>query len=83
MTPKVDSPRASLLGETKRDDQRAHTLQAPRRERWRDTPEDFGAEMPEDELKTILLSIRPCLPHQQLAEANGNATTPSASTWWQ
>ena len=62
------SPQALTLGDSQRNPERAHTLPQPRRERWSDSPEDFEAELPEEELKSILLSIRPSLPHQQLAE---------------
>ena len=68
VVPKGDSPGALVLGDSQRNNERAHMLQAPSRERWCDAPEDFDAELPADELKTILLSIRPCLPHRQLAE---------------
>ena len=57
-----------MLGDSQRKPGGAHTLQQPRRERWCDAPEDFDTELPADELKTILLSIRPSLPNQQLAE---------------
>ena len=68
VVPKGDSPGASVLGDSQRNSERAHTLQAPRRERWCDALEDFDVELPADELETILLSIRPSLPHRQLAE---------------
>ena len=65
---KNSSPQALVLGDSQRSPGGAHTLQQPRRERWCDSPEDFEMELPEEELKSILLSIRPSLPHQQLAE---------------
>jgi hypothetical protein len=61
-------PQALTLGDSQRHPERAHTLPQPRRERWSDSPEDFEAELPEEELKSILLSIRPSLPQQQPAE---------------
>ena len=66
--PKSCSPGALVLGDSRHKPGGAHTLQQPRRERWCDSPEDFDTELPEEELKSILLSIRQSLPHQQLAE---------------
>ena len=66
--PKSSSPGALVLGDGQCTPGGAHTLQLPSRERWCDAPEDFDTELPAEELKTILLSIRPSLPHQQLAE---------------
>ena len=68
MATNEDSPEAFKLGDSRRDMKGANTPQQPRRERWCDYAEDFDNELPEEELKDILLSIRPGLPHQQLAE---------------
>ena len=64
----LDEPRAM---------QQACSMRQSHRERWADAPEDFQVvEIPADELRAILLAVRPCLPHQQSSKAEFLRMTP-------